>query len=483
MAEHTHKELSDHGRRGAKLVTMGQLARLVANLAGTVVLSRLLAPDDFGLMALVLSVAAFGELLRDFGLTTAAARSTTITQDQKSNLFWVNVGLGLVLMAIAIASSGLIASAFGSPELQSMIIWISPMFLLNGASAQFRAEINRKFHFGRLAIVESVPPVLGLIVAVTWAMISPTEMALVAQQLSTHALGLVLAIALAAWAPGLPNRRGEIRSFATYGGNLFGTQLIAYAARNGDNIMLGAVWGPAALGIYSRAFQLLMLPINQLTAPLTRVAVPVLSRVASDIAALDKFLRSFIRINILILGVGFAFAFALAPQLVLIVFGDQWVGMIPIFQALCIGGIFKALNQANFWVFLATENTGAQFRFAAWAQPLIVICMAAGLPWGAFGVAVGHSAGYALYWFLAVIRCAKVCGTSLGPQVREVAAGFVTQIIPVGILGYCCALIPNDWLAVLTGAVAAIGWISLVAWRSPSLRRTVHTIVRREIRE
>lgn len=478
----TREEVGGHGRRGAKLVTLGQLFRVVANLGGTVVLSRLLVPDDFGLMALVLSVAALGELLRDFGLTTAAARSTTISQDQKSNLFWVNTALGLTLMMLAIALAAPIATVFGARGLESLILWTSPMFLLNGVSAQFRAEINRKLHFGRLAIVESVPPILGIVVAVVWASIAPTTMALVAQQLATHFLGLAVAVALAVWWPGLPNRQGEIRSFANYGGGLFGTQLIAYAARNGDNIMLGATWGTGVLGLYSRAFQLLMLPINQLAAPLTRVAVPVLSRVSGDVEALNRFLRSIIRINMLILGVGYAFAFGLAPQLVLIVFGDQWSAMVPIFQALCVGGVFKALNQANFWVFLATENTGAQFRFALWAQPVIMLCMAGGLPWGGVGVAVGHSVGYALYWLLAALRCAKVCGTDLKPQLREVAFGLIALIIPVGTFAYVCSLVLQGWLAVILGLAGVAVWIAVVAWRSAGVRGTLRVLGRGGLR-
>lgn len=479
MSDSSTENLGGHARRGAKLMTLGQIARVAANFVGTVVLARLLAPDDFGLMALVLSVAALAELLRDFGLTTAAARSTTINQFQKTNLFWVNTSLGASLTVLVVVFAGPIASLFGEPALQQMLVWTAPMFLFNGASAQFRAEINRKLQFGRLALVESGGPVIGFGVAIAWAAVSPTEMALVAQQLSTHGLSLIAAIALASWWPGMPNRRGSIKEFANYGGGLFGTQLIAYGARNGDNLMLGAVWGTGPLGIYSRAFQLLMLPINQLLAPLSRVAVPVLSRVAKDLKRLNGYLNSVIRMNLLILGAGLAFAFGLASPLVDLVFGDQWVEMVPIFQALCIGGIFKALNQANFWAFLATANTGAQFRFSLWAQPLIVICMAVGLPWGAFGVAVGHSVGYGLYWLLASVRCAKVCGTELGAQLREVAFGFGSIVFPVAAFSWVSSLILNQWIAVAVGVAASGAWLALLVWRSTSVRSTVMTLTKR----
>src|SRR5699024_2890377 len=120
---------------------------------------------------------------------------------------------------------------------------------------------------------------------------------------------------------------------------------------------------------------------------------PLMSRLEDNTEALERIANRIIYLNLLVLGVGYALAAGLAPTIVPIIFGDQWSAMIPVFQALCVGGVFKALNQVNFWMFLSTDNTGAQFRLALWAQPLIVLCMAMGLSFGAVGVAIGHSVG------------------------------------------------------------------------------------------
>ena len=194
----TSEGLGGRAIRGASVTLTGQLARVILLLISTTVLSRLISPEDFGLVTIVLSVVALGELLRDFGLSTAAARSATISQPQKSNLFWVNMGLGVVLAVLVCFAAGPISILFGEPTLRNLLMVLSPVFIMSGAAAQFRAEINRNLRFVALTVCDTAPVFLGLIGAITFARLAEASYwALAVQQLCVALTGLLLAVCFA----------------------------------------------------------------------------------------------------------------------------------------------------------------------------------------------------------------------------------------------------------------------------------------------
>ncbi|WP_238707040.1 lipopolysaccharide biosynthesis protein [Microbacterium lushaniae] len=456
----TDDSFSSRGARGASLVTAGQLARVLLLLISTVSLSRLLSPGDFGLMAICLSVVALGELVRDSGLGLAVARGVPLSQHQKSNLFWINLGLGASVAMLTFGASWLVAAVFGSNELAAMLQWISVSLLLTGFSTQFRGEMNRRLQFLRLTITDTAPVAVGLVVGILWAVLEPSVWALVAQQLTTALVGAVLAVALSRWRPGLPNR-ASVSEFLNFGVGLLGAQLLAYGARNADNYMLGAFTGAAALGYYSRAYQLLMAPINQILAPLTRVAVPVLSRASAP----QTFNRQILAAQLAAgapLATAYALAFGTAGPLVTILLGDQWLPAIPIFQALCVGGVFRSLNQASYWAFVSTSRTGSLFRAHLVTQPLIIFAMALGLPWGATGVAWGHSVGYAAAWAITTTWCGR--STLLDSRRTFLQAAVIATcfLVPIGAIGWLSTTwVPNPWLAIITSVLASVTWLLL----------------------
>lgn len=152
-------QASDLGRvaaRGSGVTLAAQAIRIALHFLTIVALSRLLSPADFGLVALVTAIVGVSEVLRDLGLSMAAVQAPTLTRGQKSNLFWINALSGLLFALVAFLLAGPIASLFGEAELYEITVWISLVFLINGLSAQFRAEINRKMRFLRLSAVDVV---------------------------------------------------------------------------------------------------------------------------------------------------------------------------------------------------------------------------------------------------------------------------------------------------------------------------------------
>lgn len=402
------RSLGAMASRGAAVTLGGQGLRMILQLGGIILLARLLDPSDYGLLAMVTAVIGIGELVRDFGLSSAAIQAKTLTKGQKSNLFWVNSGIGLVLAIVATAAAGLIAQLYGDDRVQVVTMVLSLTFLLNGISTQFRADLARNFLFGKLAASEIAGQAFGIAAGIVFALLGFGYWALVIQQLTQVFITQVFLLIVTPWSPGWIDRKATIRPFLNYGVNVLGTQLIGYVARNVDSVVIGTRFGAYDLGLYNRAFQLMMMPLLQIQAPSTRVALPVLSRLQDQ---RERF-ASFINVGqtALIGLVGFAFAAlgAQAPAAVSLFLGPQWLASAPLLQALLVAGFFQAAAYATYWVFLAKGLTRSNFFYALVTRPFMIALILTGSIWGVTGVAFGYALANALVWPVALIWIAKV---------------------------------------------------------------------------
>jgi PST family polysaccharide transporter len=468
---------------GVSATLLWQAVRVGLLGISIVVLARLLSPEDYGLLAMVTAVIGVGELLRDLGLSMAAVQARTLSAGEKSNLFWVNTMIGLLLTIVVFCSSWGLAALYGQPEVVPITQALSLTFLLNGVASQFKAQINRDLRFMMLGISEAVPQAIGLGVAIWLAVAFHSYWSLVVQALTVAAVALVLDVVFARWLPGRPRFDVSIRKFLRFGGSLAGTQGLAYVAKNIDNVMLGVFFGSGTLGFYSRAYQLIVLPLNQLTAPLSRVAIPILSRMQDDRVQLLRYLRSGQFFTVTLASVFYASMIGLATPVVLVVLGTQWLPVVPILQALAISGIFRAMGQVPYWIFVALGLTGKQFRIYLVSQPLVVVAILIGVPWGGVGVAVGCSVGYFLFWFIQMWWAGRSSGLPTGSLILSGLSLVAVIGIPTALIGFAATtLISNAVLALVAGLVAIGVYTAIVVVAIPPYRRqlgTVRTIIAR----
>ena len=256
-----------------------------------------------------------------------------------------------------------------------------------------------------------------------------------------------------------------MRKLLSVGVDLFGTQLVAYVAKNVDSIAIGRAWGPSQLGIYDRAYQVLVVPLNQLNAPLSRVAIPIFSRISQQRSRFAAAIRTAQLMSTYFTGTLFALVAALAVPLVAILFGDNWAAAAPVLAILAIGGIFRSLLQVCFWIYTSLGLTRPQLKFYLVAQPILVVVILCGLPWGIVGVAIGHSVGYLLYWVASIWWVGRISGLPVAPLVRDAARALLCFAVPVGVSAYFAA----HWLdgavqqlVVGVSAAALVG--ALLCW-------------------
>lgn len=464
--------------RGASATLAGQLIRILVQLTGIIVLGRLLAPSDYGLIAAVTAIIGVGEVFRDFGLSSASIQAKTLTREHRDNLFWMNSGIGLVLSALAVAASGPIAAFYGDDRLQPLTMLLASTFLLNGLMTQFRADLNRNFRFLTLASTEIAAQVAGLTIGVVMASNGYGYWSLAGQQVSQAVVALVLLVVVTGWFPRWYHRRVRMGSFLAFGGNLTGAMLLGYASRNTDSVVIGASLGAGPLGLYNRAFQLLLLPLNQINAPSTRVALPVLSRLQDSPARYADFIVLGQTIMLHVVTLAIALACAQASPLILLSIGEQWSASAPIFQVLSVGGFFQAAAYATYWAFLSKGAMRQHLYFSLATRPLLIVLVVCGGLFGVYGVAAAYSIGVALIWPIGLWWVGRVTDV---PARRMFLTG------ARAVAGYGAATVAS-WagtlwvpdslplVSIAVGLVILLVAVALVALVWPAFRRDVIAI-------
>ena len=469
--------------RGAAATSAGQGLRIVIQLASVVIMARLLTPTDHGLFAMVMSIAGIAEVFRDFGLSQAAVQAPVLTKQQRSNLFWINSAIGAALAVLVFLSSWGIAALYGEEEVASLTQLASVAFLLNGVATQFRASLNRSLRFHALAITDVVAALVGLGVGVVVALTGVGAWALVAQLLGASFATLVLVAALAGWLPTAPRSGEPIGGFIRFGWNMVATQMVTYVGNNVDSVVIGVRFGPDQLGLYNRAYQLAMNTANQLRAPITNVAVPILSRLQAEGA---KF-WDFVRVGQVGLGytivVVLAFVIGAAVPVTALLLGPRWAAAAPVLSLLAVGAVFQTLNSASYWVYISKGITGPLFRYNLVSVSIKVACILIGSQWGMLGVAVGLAIAPALSWPISLLWISRVIE---GVPTRTLALGIVRMALLAGwgaAFAYAAGLLaaPLGVLAqVIAAAVATLAAYGIAAIL-PVVRRDlgdVRTVLR-----
>lgn len=390
--------LGTRAARGAAVTLTAQVGKMAIQVASVVTLARLLTPHDYGLIAMVLVIIGIGEVFRDFGLSSAAIQSTTLTVPQRDNLFWINTGIGAVLAVAVFSGAGILAAVYGQSELVPIAHALSLTFVVNGLATQYRADLIRRLRFTNLATADIIAPAVAIAIAITAALAGWGYWALVAQQLSQAFVMLVIVVVSAGWLPGRPRRHVPLADFLRFGWNMVASQLIGYVSNNVDSLLIGVRFGAGPLGLYSRAFQLLMTPLSQIRSPLTTVALPVLVRLKND----EQRAGDYISRGQLALGytlvAGLGIVVSASEPITAIFLGPQWLSIAPILRFLALAGVFQTLAFVGYWVYVSRGLTGDLFRYTLLSAAIKVICIAGGSTWGVVGVAAGYALAPALSW-------------------------------------------------------------------------------------
>lgn len=470
--------LGRRAARGAAVTAVGQLGRILIQLVSVVVLARLLSPSDYGLFAMVMSIAGIAEVFRDFGLSQAMIQAKHVSINQRDTLFWINTGIGIALSCIVYGGSWGIAAFYHHPELAGLAQAAAWVFLINGLATQYRASLSRELRFKALAFIDLFSAFLGMSVAVFMGFLNFGAWSLVGQLLA-QAIFFLLAAAIACrWFPRLPQRSTSVRGFIKFGRNMVATQIVGYVGANADRVIIGSLIGAAPLGLYTRPFQLVMNVANQLRAPITNVAIPVLSRLQES----PRRYWEFTRIGQTALGYSIVAAFGIAvgasAPLTKILLGPQWIDSAPIMSLLSAAAALQTLAYFGYWVYVSKGITEILFKYNFLSVTIKIACLLIGVRWGVAGVAAGYLVATTISWPLSLFWINKSIDDV---PIRSLTLNFVRMASLAALAAGVSFILSTStqgagpWI----GTIASIlGTFSLYALSTliPSVRRDMHDL-------
>lgn len=423
------KDLKERTLRGGFAKVCAQGASFILRIGSLMVLARLLDPKDFGLVGMVTVVTGVFSLFKDAGLSMATVQRATITNEQVSTLFWINMLVGAILGLLSLAIAPILVSFYQEPRLFWVTAALATGFLFNAAGVQHSALLQRQMRFTTLSAIEIISLVASVAVGIGMAIGGYGYWALVGMAVILPAVSSVCLWLLATWVPGAPHRGVGISSMIRFGGTATLNSLVVYIAYNLEKVLLGRFWGAEALGMYGRAYQLISIPTENLNSASGGVAFAALSRLQGEPHRFKNyFLKGYSVVLALTLPITIACAL-FANDIILIFLGPKWSDAIPIFQLLTPTILVFALINPMWWLLSSLGLLGRSLKIALVLAPLVIASYVIGLPYGPTGVAFAYSAVMTLWLVPHIAWCIHGTMISLRDLVQVSRRPFLSAIV------------------------------------------------------
>ena len=446
----------------ASYLGISQAVKLVITTVSTIVIARILSPDDYGVMAMVGPVVAFIAMFQNLGLSTAAIQVRTLSSSQSNALFWINVFASTLLALLLIAAAPAVAWFYEDVRAGYVTAASAVAMVVGGLSIQHYALLQRQMRFGALSTMEISSTLAGFLVSLGLAVALQNYWALFFGALAGSLIRASVAWRLSSFRPSLKPTIKGVGDLVRFGGNLTASNLFDFVIRNADTVLIAKSAGARELGLYDRSYRLMMLPIHSINQPLSRLLLPILSRLNDDGKRYRKAFLLVTRGMMLLSAPGIAIATTLSHDLMPFLLGEQWRGAGPIFFWLGLMGLIQPVANLTGSLYI---SSGRPRALMWWTMVSAIFTLAAfilALPWGAVGIAFAlfASAGLRLplTFFLAArgisVKQSDLWGAQIEPLIGCAAAAAVAialrDVVPLPVnmlitlpLAYVCAFLTS----------------------------------------
>jgi O-antigen/teichoic acid export membrane protein len=368
-------------------VSMGVVT--VLQFVTLAVLAQILSPSDFGLMGMIMVVIGLAQAFSDMGISNAIIHRQDATRDQLSSLYWLNILAGGLVFAVVCAFTPLIVFFYREPRLLDLLYLTAFIFLITPFGQQFQILLQKELKFEGLAKIEAATAATNSTVAVVSAMAGLGVYSLVIAQLAgtLAKVALLCAVGWRHWRPSLHFARRDLKGYVSFGLYQMGERSVNYLNAHMDYIIIGRFLGPAALGFYTLAFQLVTFPLMKLNPVITKVMFPIFSKIQNDNESFRKGYGKVINYIALISFPLMIGMLIVAPEFIVLFFGEKWMASIPVLQILCLVGLFKSMGNPVGAILLAKGRADIGFYWNIFTMIIVSIAVVVGVNWGINGVA------------------------------------------------------------------------------------------------
>ena len=338
-------KLSETVFKGVKWTGLASLIGVLYQLIQTAILARILTASDFGIMGLALVVIGFSQLFLDAGFSAVIIQKQDISQEQLSSLFWLSIFIGIFFFALLIIVAPALADFYKEPRLSLVIRIIAAGFLLIPVESLYLSLIQKNLEFKKIAQRDFLARTLSFLAGVWSAYNGWGVFSLVL----LHMTGVIFScffifkMGTKYFKPSRIFKLQSIRPFFSFGFYVMGDNLINFVNRQVDVLMVGNFLGIQSLGLYNQGKNFTMRPYMVINPILTQVNFPLLSKYKSEIPIMKSLYLNTVRYLSLVNFPIYIFLAVFAEDIVLVLFGNQWTGTIPVVQVLSLYFLIRSI--------------------------------------------------------------------------------------------------------------------------------------------
>jgi len=462
--------LRDKVVKGVLWAATKNWGRQAIGFAFFVILSRLLEPQAFGLVALAALFIDFIQLFLDFGMGDAIIQRPDLKDEHLDTAFWTGLMIGALMYLGGFAASPLIAAYFKEPHLVEVVRWLSASFLIGSLSVTQIAVLKRKLAFKSLAIRTIIASIGGGVVGVVMAVYGFGVWSLVGQTLATGAIGAVVLWSVSGWRPGLRFRATHFKELFGFGLNIIGINILEFFNKRTDDFLIGSYLGATLLGYYTVAYKLLLVMLQLLTGITTAVAYPAFAKLQANPGKMREAFYKATHYTSLVAFPAFLGIVALAPEITLACFGEKWMPSAPVMQILALAGILHAVSLFNVTVLKATGKPGWWLRIMFVTAVVNVIGFRLVVNWGIQAVATAFVVVGYLLSPIAILAVRKRIGIDVKTYLGKLVVPLIASLTMAGsvtalksVFGDDANLFLKIGTCALAGAVVYLLIIQLIA--------------------
>lgn len=356
----------------------------------TAILARMVLPEHFGLVMMITAITAIADQLREMGLSSATIQRKDISHEEVSNLFWLNVGVGVLVGLVMCASAPLISAYYREPRLTAITQVLSLNFVFGGLLVQHQALLTRQLKLGYTSLIRVVVTLISTLIAIGLAAQNYGYWSLVWREVIQSGLLAVGMWICCRWVPSLPSLHTNIRNLVGFGVNLTAANIVGTIASAADRFLIGRFWGPGPVGVYRQAFQLISSPTDQLLSPLYQVTQPALSLLQSDARRYAGFYCKVLKVVCSLTMPLSVFVAIYSDEVTLLLLGPKWMEAAPIVMIISIGTFIKQAIGSTAFIPVSRGDSRTYLTLTVLRNVVAVIAMCVGVQWGIKGVAIAE---------------------------------------------------------------------------------------------
>lgn len=473
--------MSSGARWTAPTQVLGQIVRILSIL----VLTRLLTPQEFGIVALATVVTGFfDQVLGDTGTTVALVRHRRLSQGLASSVLYWNVFIGAGTAGFFLLFGDLIASLLGDASAGGLLRVLGIVAVVNGFFHVPNALFRRHLQFGRLAAVNLTNATVTSVATIIFAILGWGEWSLVAGTLVGSFVATLVAWAIVPWRPSWYFSLRDLSTISRFSANLSAQNVFAYATQAGDRFIIGRFIGTADLGIYGLANRLMRYPVQTMSQTYNEVVFPNLSKIQDDFGQMSRaYSRSVAGVAFIVFPICATVA-AVADPLVGAMLGPQWAQTVSILSIIAVTSAIQGVAGTTGSLYLASGRADLLLRWQLFSSIALITAYSVGARWGLVGVAWGYLIGtvvltplaFAIPLRLIDARVRDALGGTMAVAVAAVAGALAANLVVRGMASRDV----GDALQLAAGVAVSVGiYAGMIVLFRPTVLDDVMRLLRR----